>query len=215
MRCEVRRDRCARQGIRAVRYVRGPEGQAERLSGLEMRRHRGPSAAERQPDAGADRCHPCGTQRRPRQSADGAAMAGSRLPGQQGTGGAADARPWHSCPPRVALQGDNGLETRPASGGNPAGSQLHAECAESSVGVGHHVFVDERRLALPGHRSRLVQPRGRRLVLEAAHDGGHRPGCADHGLVQEAAGTGAAASFRPGQPSMPATPSRTSSRNTA
>lgn len=42
------------------------------------------------------------------------------------------------------------------------------------------------------------QPRSGWLAVEAAYDDRHRDGCADHGRVQEAAGTGTDAPLRPG-----------------
>jgi putative transposase len=70
-------------------------------------------------------------------------LAGQRLLGQQGTGRTADARQRHPCPPQAALQGHDGLETRPAGGGEPARQKLQADGAESGLDVGHHLPVDD------------------------------------------------------------------------
>jgi hypothetical protein len=44
--------------------------------------------------------------------------------------------------PQAALQGHDGLEARPAGGGEPAGQKLHADGAEPGLDVGHHLPVD-------------------------------------------------------------------------
>ena len=38
------------------------------------------------------------------------------------------------------------------------------------MGRRYHLHSDSRRLAVPGHRARSVQPRSRRLVAEATHE---------------------------------------------
>ena len=48
----------------------------------------------------------------------------------------------HPCPPQAALQGDDGLEARPAGSRKPAGQKLHAGGAESGLDIGHHLPVD-------------------------------------------------------------------------
>ena len=64
------------------------------------------------------------------------------------------------------------------------------EAPEPRVDGRHHVHRDRRRLAVPGGRAGPVQPRGRRLVDQAADDGGHRDRRADDGVVPAQAGAG-------------------------
>ena len=68
--------------------------------------------------------------------------------------------------------------------------ELHAERTEPGLDSRHDLHLDRRRLALPGRGARSVQPGGRRLVAQAADDGGHRDRCADHGVVPQEAGAG-------------------------
>ena len=65
----------------------------------------------------------------------------------------------------------------------PAGSELQCAGAQSSVFGGHNLHLDRRRLAVLGGRARSVQSGDRRLVDQAADDGGYRDGCVDDGVV--------------------------------
>lgn len=58
---------------------------------------------------------------------DGQGITCAKLLGIQGAGGAADAGERHPGAPQAAVQGDDGLEARPAGGGQPAGSELYAK----------------------------------------------------------------------------------------
>lgn len=64
-----------------------------------------------------------------------------------------------------------------------ARSGLQTGNAKSGLECLSDLYLHERRLAVPGRRSRSGQPRNLRLVDQAAHDLGHRHRCADHGVV--------------------------------
>ena len=96
--------------------------------------------------------------------------------------------------------GHNGLHAPPAGGAEPAGSDLHTISPEPGLDIRHHLFMDRRRLAVSGDRTRPVQPRSGRLVTETTHDNRHRNRRADDGVVPEDTAVRADPSLGSGQP---------------
>jgi transposase InsO family protein len=142
MRGEIRLDRCARQGIRAVREVRALEVS---LSGYRAWKRGGTEDCRRLTD---------------RQRLALIRALPAELKGAYGS------------PRRVRELRARGFpasqergERRMRAHGLRARHQRRDKVTTDSK---HG--VDGRRLAVSGHRSRLVQPRGRGLVPEATHD---------------------------------------------
>ena len=150
--CEVRLDCRAGKCVCTGRNVRRARRQHQRLSGLEAWRPAGSKATDRQSDAGAHPGHSCRTQRGLRQPAHDARAAHQRLLGQQGTGRTADARQRDLRPPQAALQGHDGLETRPGgSGRKTEGSSLRLDDLEEkteALALQHDTFAHNTRTQL-------------------------------------------------------------------
>ena len=97
---------------------------------------------------------------------------------------------------KVTTDSKHGLPVAP----NLLDRNFTPEAPDPGLGLRHHLPVDKRGLAVSGHCARPVQPRSGGLVAEIPHDGGHRDGCADHGVVPQETSGGADAPLRPGKP---------------
>ena len=81
-----------------------------------------------------------------------------------------------------------------------AGSAVHRDRAESEMGGGLHLHLDERGLALRGRRARSLLPPRRRLVDAVRDDQPARDRRAAHGGLAPRAGRDRAPSLGSGQP---------------
>lgn len=107
------------------------------------------------------------------------------------------------------------LEARPAGGGQPAGQELHARSARTRSGRPTSPTCGRTKAGCIWPSSLICSTVKWWAGPQAAHDGGHRDRCADHGVVQTQACAGRFASFRPGAVNTPARRFRTSWPDTA